>query len=73
MRITNIAPAGVDIHISLSTGSNRLYLVQKTSDLVTGSWTTVTNNLVGNGSIVTAIDPGATTQPKRFYRVQLLQ
>jgi hypothetical protein len=73
MRITNVAPAGADIHISLSTGSNRLYLVQKTSDLMTDSWTTVTNNLVGNGGIVMAIDPGATTQPNRFYRVQLLQ
>jgi hypothetical protein len=73
LRITNVAPAGADIHISLSTGSNRLYLVQSTSDLVTGAWSTVTNNLVGNGGIVIAIDPGATTQPKRFYRVQLLQ
>ena len=73
MRITNIAPAGADIHISLSTGSNRLYLVQRTSDLATGSWTIVTNNLIGNGGTVIAIDPGATTQPRRFYRVQLLQ
>jgi len=73
LRITNVTPAGADIHISLATGSNRLYLVQRTSDLVTGVWTTVTNNLVGNGGVVIAIDPGATTQPKRFYRVQLLQ
>ena len=73
MQITNIAPVGADIHISLVTGSNRLYLVQSTTDLVTGTWTTVTNNLPGNGGIVIAIDPGITTQPKRFYRVQLLQ
>ena len=73
LRITNIAPAGADIHISLSTGSNRLYLVQRTTDLVTGTWTTVTSNLVGNGGIVIAIDPGATMQPRQFYRVQLLQ
>ncbi len=71
--ITNIAFAGPDIHINLSTGSNRLYLVQKTSDLLTGAWTTVTNNLLGNGGTVTAIDPGAMSQPERFYRVQLLQ
>jgi len=73
MQITNIAPVGANIYISLATGSNRLYLVQSTTDLVTGTWTTVTNNLPGNGGIVIAIDPGATTQPKRFYRVQLLQ
>lgn len=73
MQITNIAPVNPDIHISLATGSNRLYLVQSTTNLIGATWTTVTNNLVGNGGIVIAIDPGATTQPRRFYRVQLLQ
>ena len=73
LRITNIAPAGADIHISLSTGSNRLYLIQKTSDLVTGTWTTVSSNVSGNGGIVTIVDTNAAAQPKRFYRAQLLQ
>jgi hypothetical protein len=73
LQITNIAPVGTDIHISLATGSNRLYLVQSTTDLVTGTWTTVTNNLAGNGGVVVAIDLGAMMKPKRFYRVQLLQ
>jgi len=73
LQITNIAPAGADIHISLSTGSNRLYLIQKTTDLVTSTWTTVSSNVPGNGGIVIVIDTNATAQPKRFYRVQLLQ
>ena len=73
LRITNIAPAGADIHLSLSTGSNRLYLVQGTTDLVTGTWTTVSSNISGSGGIVTIVDTNAATQPKRFYRVQLLQ
>jgi len=73
MQITNIAPVGADIHINLATGSNRIYLVQGTSDLVTGTWTTVSSNVLGNGGVVSIIDTNATMQPKRFYRVQLVQ
>lgn len=72
LQITNVAPVGADIQISLATGSNRFYLVQSTTDLVTGTWTTVTSNLAGNGGIVTVIDTNAATQPKRFYRVHPL-
>ena len=70
--ITNIQAVGADMHISLSTGSNRFYLVQSTTNLVSGVWSTVTSNLPGNGGIVTITDPGVVDQPQRFYRVQLL-
>ena len=73
LRITNIAPVGADIHIGLCTASNRLYLVQSATDLVTGTWVTVTNNLAGTGGTVIVIDPGATALPKRFYRAQVIQ
>ena len=72
LQISNVVPVGADIHINLATGSNRFYLVQSTTDLVTGTWTTVTSNLAGNGGIVTIIDTNAATQPERFYRVQPL-
>jgi hypothetical protein len=72
LQISNVAPVGADIHINLATGSNRFYLVQSTTDLVTGIWTTVTSNLAGNGGIVTIVDTNAATQPRRFYRVQPL-
>ena len=71
--ISNIAPAGADIQISLTTGSNRIYLVEGTTDLVTGAWITVSSNVPGNGGIVIVTDPGALAQPQRFYRVKLLQ
>jgi hypothetical protein len=73
MQIGNIAPMDADIQISLATGSNRLYLIEGTSDLVTGTWTTVSSNVLGNGGIVAIIDTNATTQSKRFYRVKFLQ
>jgi hypothetical protein len=73
LRVTGNQVVGADMHIDLSTGSNRLYRVDSTSDLVTGVWTTVTNNLNGTGGIVTIIDPGVGGQSQRFYRATILQ
>ena len=73
LRITGIQLAGTDIQITLSTGSNRLYRIDHTSDLVTGVWTAITNNLVGNGGIITITDLEAGNQPQQFYRAALLQ
>ena len=70
--VTDIDAVGADIQISLSTGSNRMYRVDYTSDMVTAVWTTVTNNVSGTGGIITITDPGAATQPKRFYRVTIV-
>ncbi len=65
---------GPDVQISLTTGSNRLYRVDRISDLVTGVWTTVTNNILGTGGSVPVIDPGAATnQVMQFYRATILQ
>jgi hypothetical protein len=73
LRITDIQVVGPDVQISLSTGLNRLYRIDHTSDLVTGVWAAVTNNLVGIGGSVTVTDPGAATRSKQFYRAVLLQ
>ena len=73
LQITGAQMAGANAQVNLSTGSNRLYRVDYTSDMVTGVWTTLTNNLPGTGGIVTIIDPGAASQPQRFYRVTIVQ
>lgn len=73
LRITGIQLAGTDVQITLATGSNRLYRVEQTSDLVTGVWTAITNNLVGNGGIITITDLKAGNLPQQFYRAALLQ
>ncbi len=73
MQITGVQIAGPDAQISLATGSNRVYRVDRISDLVTGVWTSVTNNLAGTGGIVTVVDPGAVAQPQQFYRATILQ
>jgi hypothetical protein len=71
--VTATQVLGTGAQINLSTGSNRLYRVDYISDLVTGVWTTVTNNVAGTGGIVTITDPGAGGQPERFYRVAIVQ
>jgi hypothetical protein len=73
LQVTNVEMVGASAHIDLSTGSNRLYRVDYNTDLVTGVWTTVTNNVAGTGGIVTITDLGAGGKPKRFYRVTIVQ
>jgi hypothetical protein len=73
LQIAGVQLYGTNAQVNLVTGSNRVYNVYHTSDLVTGVWTAVTNNLVGNGGIVPVIDPGAAAQPQQFYRATILQ
>lgn len=71
LRITAVTRAGSDLHISLTTATNRLYRLDRRDDLAAGSWTTMTNNLPGTGGTVTITDPAAAGLPQRFYRVEL--
>ena len=73
LQITGTQVVGTDVQINLSTGSNRLYRIDYKSDMVTGVWMTLTNNLPGTGGIVPIIDPGAASQPQRFYRATIVQ
>jgi len=73
LQITRIRLFRTVAQITLETGSNRLYRVDRCSDLAASVWTSVSNNVVGNGGAVTVTDSGAASQPKRFYRAVLLQ
>ncbi len=73
LQIVDSEIVGPDAVISLATGSNRLYRVDRTTNLVAGVWTTVTNNLAGTGGIVTVIDPGAADKTNQFYRAAIMQ
>jgi hypothetical protein len=69
--ITSIEAIGQDIHISFTTCSNVPYEVDFNPDLVSGSWTPMTN-LTATSTLTTVIDSGATVLPKRFYRAGVL-
>ena len=48
-----------------------LYRVQWTTNLPSGTWNTLTNNLTGVGGIMQVTDPGAANSPSpRYYRVR---
>jgi len=61
---------GTNAVISFSTTSTNIYSVEANSDLVTGTWTTVSSGILGTGGIVqitNAVPPGALM---RFYRAR---
>lgn len=63
-------PAGVSL--SFPTVAGRLYQVEWTSNLASGSWAPLGNVLEGNGNPLLVQDPGATAaSPRRFYRLQV--
>jgi hypothetical protein len=71
LQITGIGPVAGNIEIHFATGTNRVYYVDRRDGLPGGGWTTFTNNIVGTGGIMTAIDVGAASLTQRFYRVGL--
>ena len=68
-QITSLVIVGSDVKISFATTNGVSYTVEYNNDLVTGSWSTLTNNVPGNGGIITITDSGAATLPHRFYKV----
>ncbi len=69
--ITSIQRVGSDIHVSFTTGANAPYAVNYKTDMVTATWTILTN-VTGTGGSVTIVDSAAALQPKRFYQVNLV-
>ena len=71
LRITAVTRTNGDMQIDFATGTNRLYRLDCTDDIATGLWTNITNNLLGNGGIMSITDPAAAGLPQRFYRLRL--
>jgi hypothetical protein len=73
LRIVAILTSGPDILIRFSSASGKRYLVEYKNGLSDTSWSTLMDNIPGNGSILQIIDPGAASLPRRFYRISLIQ
>jgi len=69
LRVSNISISGSDIILSFSTVSGKIYHLERSSTLQSGSWTTLQSNIVGNGGVMQISDLGAATQSKYFYRI----
>ena len=65
-----ISTTRTNVTLGFSSASNQLYQVQSRDDLTTGSWITVTSNIVGTGGTVTVTNAIAVS--KQFYQVRQL-
>jgi len=63
------ASSGNDMVISFPTVAGRIYRVERSDTLQSGSWSTVQDNIAGTGVSLAVTDTNGAVQPKRFYRV----
>jgi len=69
--IVSVSYAGSDLLLKFKTLPLGLYRVQWTTNVASGAWFTLTNNIAGQGSDVVVADYAARTNAQpRFYRVQ---
>ncbi|MCG3149305.1 MAG: hypothetical protein PCFJNLEI_02765 [Verrucomicrobiae bacterium] len=64
----NLSPGG----ISFSSVLGMTYQVEMCEDLTNNSWSTLSNNIPGTGTVIPIQDLSATNVMRRFYRVRLL-
>jgi hypothetical protein len=57
--------------LAFKTVLNVHYDVQASADLSPGSWGDLTNNIIGNGGMITNVDTGAAAVSRRFYRLRV--
>jgi hypothetical protein len=69
LKISQVIRTGNDIVISFPTVAGKVYRVECSDTLPTGSWTVVQDSIAGTGSTVQVTDTGGTAQSRRFYRI----
>jgi hypothetical protein len=50
---------------------NQVYMIEATTDLVSGSWLTISTNAIGSNGLDSFMDTDATNYPSRFYRTKI--
>ena len=69
LKIDSMGKSGNDMVIGFPTVLGKTYRVERSANLLGGSWTTVQDNIPGTGASVQVTDAGGTAQTKRFYRI----
>lgn len=70
-RISNIVRSNSAVSLSFNSVPLANYRILTTSNLNSGLWTTLTNNLIGTGGPLQISDPSAVQNQKQlFYRIQ---
>jgi hypothetical protein len=50
---------------------DQVYMIQATTDLVSGNWLTISTNAIGSNGLDSFMDTDATNYPSRFYRTKI--
>jgi FtsP/CotA-like multicopper oxidase with cupredoxin domain len=70
--ITGIYLYGSNVVLNFRPAPNHLHFVQYRNDLITGTWSLLTNNVPALETNVSIVDEGAAIQGQRFYRIGLM-
>ena len=73
LAITQISKSGNDMLVSFASTAGKTYRVDYSDTLQSGSWATVQDNIAGTGGVLQIADTGGAAQPKRCYRVVVVQ
>lgn len=72
LRISTAVPQGNDMVFTFATVTNRQYVLEWTTDLSSGVWTSLPDVISGDGSVQQVTHLGGAELPQRFYRIRLL-
>ena len=71
MEIVKLQPGGLILQLNGGYGST--YILESTTDLLSGPWMPVATNTLGVTGVWQFTDPGVTNVSSRFYRLKLAQ
>ena len=69
LKISQLQVNGNNFQISFPTVLGKVYRIERSDTLESGSWVTVQDNIAGTGGTLLVTDVGGAAQPKRFYRL----
>ncbi len=73
LRLGKLNTSGTNATVNFSSVQGIVYRVEDRDDLVTGFWSVLADQIIGTGSTIQIVDPGAgAAPPKRFYRLEVL-
>lgn len=69
LKITQLQGSGSNMILSFPTSAGRIYRMESSDSLQSGSWVVVADNIAGTGGAVQVTDSGGAGHGKRFYRL----
>jgi hypothetical protein len=72
LRLSAVSPITSNNAVSFLSVPGTVYRLQSLDDLMSASWLTVADQVVGTGGNITLADPNLFSTAKRFYRLQVL-